>query len=100
MNQEKLDQIQEELVHIAKFKKLINVVSTDLHGFKYFWNINHDSGFVCDKSIAIENLDDAVTIIHNFSQEPKELIKANLEAIYEVNDGILYLHFTKSPLIS
>ncbi|SDF50875.1 hypothetical protein [Epilithonimonas hungarica] len=84
-----------KLKQIAYSKKLINFEGATSNDYSYKWLLNNDSSYVCDYTIPVESLDNAIEIVRLFSQEPKDLIRLGLQSQTFNNESQIYLHFTK-----
>lgn len=98
MLDKEIDLIVDEITIIAKthFSTFggIKAVSMSENNFKHGWNIDYDNKFNGDYSVKIDSKNDAIEIIHRFSNEPKLQIKEFLDKYHEKSP--MYLHYHKT----
>ncbi|HAY3533816.1 TPA: hypothetical protein JRX32_000402 [Elizabethkingia anophelis] len=99
MTKEQISEYLKSLKEIAYHKQLPNFVTNSAKNYDYRWILNNNSSYRCDKTIPIDTIEDAIEIIHMFSNDPKEFIRLSLESQTYSKEPPLYLHFTKEARI-
>lgn len=99
MTKKQISDYLECLKEIAYHKQLPDFVTYSAKDYDYRWVLNNDSSYRCDKTISIDTIEDAIEIIHIFSNNPKEFIRLHLESQTYLKELPLYLHFTKEARI-
>ncbi|USL96296.1 hypothetical protein D1J36_004120 [Riemerella anatipestifer] len=95
MTKDQISNYLRKLTDIVLHKELPNFVGISSKDYSYIWLINNNIYTECDLTIPIKNIDEAVELIHAFSDEPKNFIKLNLNSQEYIEEQKLYLHFSK-----
>jgi len=75
----------------------INAISFNVNNFNHNWVVNGLKTFPSDYTVQLDNINQAVEIIHEFSNNPKNGILKGLKSISTyTEEPPFYLHYFKT----
>jgi hypothetical protein len=100
MTSNQIDEVVKELFDIANTSSSVSfggaMVASNPNIFKHSWEVNNVSNYVSDKSVLLEEFEDAVKIISKFSDNQPTQVREDLRKAFSFNESEpLYLHYRK-----
>jgi hypothetical protein len=82
--------------HVISTGTIIGL-STNPHNAQHLWTIDTHKDSEANYTVKLDSLEDAISIIHEFSNNPKEDILKYFEERYSPNEEN-YLHYSRTPI--
>lgn len=101
MTEEQINQIVDKITEIANNPTIstgtITGLSMNSANTNHYWTINTHRDTLANYSIKLDSLNDAISVIQKFSNDPKEDIVRYFQNKFSPNSEN-YLHYSKTPI--